>query len=62
MPLGLEFDYVQLAGQLAPEEREAWNAHALMEGVGVGSERAEFLAALEDRVKTEEAQRILEEP
>ena len=27
-----------------------------MEGVRVGLERAEFLAALEDRVKTEEAQ------
>ena len=32
VPLGLEFDYVQLAGQPAPGEREAWNADALMEG------------------------------
>ena len=37
MPLGLEFDYVQLAGQPAPGEREAWNADALMEGVRVGT-------------------------
>ena len=36
LPLGLEFDYVQLAGQPAPGEREAWNADALMEGVRVG--------------------------
>ena len=56
VPLGLEFDFMQLAGQPAPGEREAWNADALMEGVRVGSRRAEFLAALEDRVKTEEAQ------
>ena len=41
VPLGLEFDYVQLAGQPAPGEKEAWNA--------------EFLAALEDRVKAEGA-------
>ena len=33
LPLGLEFDFVQLAGQLAPQKREAWNADALMEGV-----------------------------
>ena len=32
VPLGLEFDYIQLAGQPAPGEREAWNADALMEG------------------------------
>ena len=32
MPLGLEFDYVQLAGHPASGEREAWNADALMEG------------------------------
>ena len=55
MPLGLEFDYVQLAGQPAPGEREAWNADALMEGVRVGTKRSEFLAALEDRVRAEEA-------
>ena len=55
MPLGLEFDYVQLAGQPASGEREAWNADALMEGVRVGTKRSEFLAALEDRVKAEEA-------
>ena len=54
--MGFEFDYVQLAEQLAPGEREEWNADALMEGVRVGSGRADFLAALEDRVKTEEAQ------
>ena len=34
VPLGLEFDYVQLAEQLAPGKREAWNADALMEGAG----------------------------
>ena len=28
VPLGLEFDYVQLAGQQASGEREAWNADA----------------------------------
>ena len=55
MPLGLEFDYVQLAGQPASGEREAWNADALMEGVRVGTKRSEFLAALEDRVGAEEA-------
>ena len=55
MPLGLEFDYVQLAGQPAPGEREAWNADALMEGVRVGTKRSEFLSALEDRVRAEEA-------
>ena len=56
VPLGLEFDYVQLAGQPAPGEREAWNADALMEGVrGVGTKRSEFLSALEDRVRAEEA-------
>ena len=32
VPLGLEFDYVQLAGQPAPGEKEAWNADALIEG------------------------------
>ena len=51
VPLGLEFDYVQLASW----EREAWNADALMEGVRVGTKRSEFLAALEDRVGEEEA-------
>ena len=56
VPLGLEFDYVQLAGQPAPGEKEAWNADALMEGVRVGSGRSDFLAALEDRVKAEETQ------
>ena len=55
VPLGLEFDYVQLAGQPAPGEREAWNADALMEGVRVGTKRSEFLSALEDRVRAEEA-------
>ena len=55
VPLGLEFDYVQLAGQPASGEREAWNADALMEGVRVGTKRSEFLAALEDRVGAEEA-------
>ena len=55
VPLGLEFDYVQLAGQPAPGEREAWNADALMEGVRVGTKRSEFLSALEDRVGAEEA-------
>ena len=55
MPLGLEFDYVQLAGQPASGEREAWNADALMEGVRVGTKRSEFLAALENRVGAEEA-------
>ena len=54
VPLGLEFDYVQLAGQPASGEREAWNADALMEGVRVGTKRSEFLAALEDRVGAEE--------
>ena len=49
------FDYVQLAGQPAPGEREAWNADALMEGVRVGTKRSEFLSALEDRVRAEEA-------
>ena len=56
VPLGLEFDHVQLAGQLAPGEKEAWNADALMEGVRVGTRRGDFLAALEDRVKAEETQ------
>ena len=55
MPLGLEFDYVQLAGQPASGEREAWNADALMEGVRVGTKSSEFLSALEDRVGAEEA-------
>ena len=55
VPLGLEFDYVQLAGQPASGEREAWNADALMEGVRVGTKRSKFLAALEDRVGAEEA-------
>ena len=55
VPLGLEFDYVQLAGQPASGERETWNADALMEGVRVGTKRSEFLAALEDRVGAEEA-------
>ena len=55
VPLGLEFDYVQLAVQPASGEREAWNADALMEGVRVGTKRSEFLAALEDRVGAEEA-------
>ena len=32
VPLMLEFDYVQLAGQPAAGERETWNADALMEG------------------------------
>ena len=54
--MGLEFDYVQLAGQPAPGEKEAWNADALMEGVRVGTGRGDFLAALEDRVKAEEMQ------
>ena len=36
LPLGLEFDYVQLAVQPAPGEHEAWNADALMEGVRAG--------------------------
>ena len=54
--LGLEFDYVQLAGQTAPGEKEAWNADALMEGARVGTGRAICLAALEDRVKAEEMQ------
>ena len=52
LPLGLEFDDVQLAGQPAPGEKEAWNADALMEGVG----RGDFWAALEDRVKSEDTQ------
>lgn len=56
VPLGLEFDYVQLAGQPAPGEKEAWNADALMEGVRAGTGRGDFLAALEDRVKAEETQ------
>ena len=56
MQLGLEFDHVQLAGQPAPGEREAWNADALMEGVRVGTQRGDFLAALEDRVGAEQAQ------
>ena len=51
VPLGLEFDYVQLAG-----EEEAWNADALMEAVRAGTGRRDFLAALEDRVKAEETQ------
>ena len=55
VPLGLEFDYVQLAGQPASGEREARNADALMEGVRVGTKTSEFLAALEDRVGAEEA-------
>ena len=54
--LGLEFDYVQLAGQPAPGEKEAWNADALMEGVRAGTVRGDFLATLEDRVKAEETQ------
>ena len=54
VPLGLEFDYVQLAGQPTPGEKEARNAGALMEGVRAGTERGDFLAALEDRVKAEE--------
>ena len=49
VPLGLEFDYVQLAGRPAPGEKEAWNADAFMEGVRVGTGRGEFLAVLEDR-------------
>ena len=56
VPLGLEFGYVQLAGQPAPGEKEAWNADALMEGVRAGTGRGDFLAALEDRVKAEEMQ------
>ena len=56
-PLGLEFDYVQLAGQQpAPGEKEAWNADALMENVRGGTGRVDFLAALEDKVKAEETQ------
>ena len=55
MPLGLEFDFVQLAGQPASGEREAWNADTLVEGVRVGTKRSKFLAALEDRVGAEEA-------
>ena len=51
VPVGLEFDYVQLAGQPAPGEKEARNADALMEGVRAGTRRGDFLAALEDRVK-----------
>ena len=49
MPLGLEFDYIQLAGQPAPGEREAWNADALMEGVRVGTKRSEFLSGEQRR-------------
>ena len=56
VPLGLEFNYVQLAGQPAPGEKEAWNADALMEGVRAGTGRRDFLAASEDRVKAEETQ------
>ena len=54
--MSLDFDYVQLAGQKAPGEEEAWNADALMEGVRAGTGRSDFLAALEDRVKAEETQ------
>ena len=56
VPLGLEFDYVQLAGQPAPGEKEAWNADALVEGVRAVAGRGDFLAALEDRVKAVETQ------
>ena len=56
VPLGLEFDYVQLAGQPASGEKESWNADAFMEGVRAGTWRGDFLAALEDRVKAEEMQ------
>ena len=55
-PLGLEFDYVQLAGRPAPGEKDPWNADALMEGVRAGAGRGDFLADLEDRVKAEEVQ------
>ena len=51
--LGLEFDYVQLAGQPAPGEKEAWKADAIMEGVRAGTGRGDFLAALEDREETQ---------
>ena len=54
VPLGQEFDCVQLAGQPAPGEKEAWNADALMEGGRAGTGMGDFLAALEDRVKAEE--------
>ena len=56
VPRGLEFDFVQLAGQPASGEKEAWNADALMEGVRAGTGRGDFLAALEDRVMAEESQ------
>ena len=56
VPVGLEFDYVQLAVQPAPGEKKAWNADALMEGVRAGAGRGDFLAVLEDRVKAEETQ------
>ena len=39
VPLSLEFNYVQLAGQPAPGEKEAWNADASMEGVRAGTGR-----------------------
>ena len=42
VPLRSEFDHVQLAGQPALGEREAWNADALMEGVSVGSGELNF--------------------
>ena len=44
VPLGLEFDFVQLAGQPASGEKEAGNADALMEGVRAGTGRGDFLA------------------
>ena len=54
VPLGLEFDHVQLTGQPAPGEKEAWNADPFMEGARVGTGRSDFLAALEDSVKAVE--------
>ena len=38
-------------GHPALGERESWNSGALVEGVRVGSGRADILAALEDRVE-----------
>ena len=45
VPLGLEFDNVQLAGQAAPGEREAWNADALMERGECGNKEGRLLGS-----------------
>ena len=57
LPLGLEFNCVQLAGQPAPGDKDAWNADALMEGVRAGNwDGVVSWQLLEDRVKAEEMQ------